>query len=154
MSYDASEFENSDHLTGLKPVQILVAEDNQVNMLVIEKYLSPPDCKLHLAEDGRDAVNLFDRLCERGEQPDLILLDIEMPFLSGHDVARHIRDFEEKSDRAPRPIIAVSALSDPECIQESLNAGMNDHLVKPIRKDVLLTSITRILVNQTRVSDG
>ncbi len=131
-------------------MRVLVAEDSQVNMMVIEKFLAPPEFELHMAEDGQDAISLFKNLHEQGTPPDVVLLDIEMPYMTGHEVAREIRKYEAERELPSRPIVAVTALSDDSSIEESKNAGMNDHLVKPVKKDILLASISRALALSAR----
>ena len=131
-------------------LRVLVGEDSQVNMMVIEKLLSGPDFELFMAEDGEEAVQLFKKMEAQGQRPDIILLDIEMPAMTGHEATVEIRKLEQEKNLPMHPIIAVTALSDHTDVAASREAGMNDHLVKPIKKDILLTSIAKVLAFTAR----
>lgn len=127
---------------------ILIAEDSAVNMMVIGNMLSDSRFQLIMTEDGREAVETFRRMAEEGTPPDIILLDIEMPEMDGHEAARQIRAMEGEFDLFPRPVIAVTALGNEENRAASLAAGMDDHLVKPVQRPVLLAAITHALARR------
>jgi CheY-like chemotaxis protein len=131
-----------------KPIRVLIAEDNQVNMMVLEKQLASPAFELVMVEDGEEAVGMFLKMLEARKAPDVCLLDIEMPTLSGREVARRIRQLELINRLHKRPIIAITALSGPDQVQMSLDAGMDDHLVKPVSKEKLLTTLA-LTLNRT-----
>jgi PAS domain S-box-containing protein len=113
--------------------KILIAEDNEVNKFLISRILENvlPDCDLVHAENGEIAVNLFKK-----EQPDLILMDIQMPIMSGIEATEIIRAYEKPEKRTP--IIALSAGVLKEEKENALNVGIDDFLEKPlIQKDFI-----------------
>ena len=94
------------------------------------------------ASDGKEVVNLFENH-PRGTY-DLILMDIMMPNMDGHQAAKAIRTLGiERSDAVTIPIIALSANAFIDDIQESLDSGMNDHISKPINMEELIDTITK-----------
>ena len=123
--------------------RVLIAEDSQVNMMVLEKMLAAPAFELAMAEDGQEAVDLFEKLLSENRRPDVILMDIEMPLMNGHEAASQIRTIEKQQGLSPHPIIAVTALGHEADMDRSREAGMDDHLVKPVKKEELLTAIAR-----------
>ncbi|MCI5044861.1 MAG: response regulator [Aquisalinus sp.] len=136
--------ELTDHrLDGHQSTRVLIAEDSQVNMMVLEKMLAAPAFELAMAEDGQEAVDLFEKLLSENRRPDVILMDIEMPLLNGHEAASQIRALEKEHDLSPHPIIAVTALGHEADMERSRESGMDDHLVKPVKKEELLTAIAR-----------
>ncbi|NHK27317.1 response regulator [Parvularcula flava] len=129
---------------------ILIAEDSSVNMMVLSNMLGDPRFNLVMTEDGAEAVKTFIRMVEEGGPPDVVLLDIEMPEMDGHEAAMLIRQAESDAGIDPRPIIAVTALGNEENRQASLAAGMDDHLVKPVQKPALLAGIAHALARRRR----
>lgn len=105
---------------------VLIAEDNEVNTLLtkilIEKYL--PSAKIIEAVNGKQVIDKF-----ISEKPNLVLMDIQMPEMNGYEATREIRKLEEKPIT---PIIALSAGTSQEDLNECLNSGMNDFISKPI----------------------
>lgn len=118
------------------PYSILVAEDSDSNQALIELYFKQTACKLDFAADGQEAVTMY----SSGEY-DLILMDIQMPVMDGHEAARRIREFEKDNNRPQRPIIAVTANAFKEDRETSLAAGCTDYLAKPISKSALLQCV-------------
>ena len=108
---------------------ILVAEDNPVNQIVIRNMLKKLGFRCSIAGDGIMAVKEF----EQAENSfDLILMDFEMPNLDGCDAAIRIRELEKFRSLKAIPIVALSAHVTLEHRQLCFEAGMNDHLSKPI----------------------
>jgi CheY-like chemotaxis protein len=121
-------------------LSILIAEDNAVNLKVLLAML-PKDCfEVHIAQDGRQAVDLFLR-----KSFDLILMDCQMPHLSGLDATTAIRRLEQKVGLRRTPIIAVTAMSMDGDREKCFSVGMDDHLSKPVHRKVLLASLQRWL---------
>jgi CheY-like chemotaxis protein len=117
--------------------RILIADDNEANVELLEAYLAEIDCDIQVAIDGMDTlerVTLF--------QPDLILLDIMMPKLSGFEVCRKIKD-----DPATRNImiLMVTALNELGDIERAVAAGTDDFLSKPVNKLELLKRVENML---------
>lgn len=135
---------------GADVTTVLIAEDSSVNMMVMSSILGDPRFTLVMTEDGAEAVRAFTRMVEEGAPPDIVLLDIEMPEMDGHEAATLIRAAESRAGIAPRPILAVTALGNEENRLASLAAGMDDHLVKPVQKPVLLAAIAHALARRRR----
>jgi CheY-like chemotaxis protein len=104
---------------------VLVAEDNAVNQIVAVRMLERLGHTVTLVENGAEAV----RIVERGTV-DLVLMDCHMPVMDGYAATRAIRALASPFDRVP--IIATTANGGPSDIKQSLEAGMNDHLTKPV----------------------
>ncbi|MEW8001120.1 MAG: response regulator, partial [Candidatus Thiodiazotropha endolucinida] len=113
-----------------RETRILVAEDNLVNQAVIEEMLQLLNCKITLARNGREAVELLGN-----DHYDLILMDIQMPDMDGYEATRIIREQENKSERST--IIALTANAMDGDQEKCLAAGMDDYLAKPITRDKL-----------------
>lgn len=121
---------------------VLVAEDNPTNRLILEKILGKFGMVTTTARDGAEAVALY---CATGARFDLVLMDCEMPVLKGPDATRHIRDYDARLGRGPVPIIALTAHTAPELVEDFLRAGMTDHLGKPYSQDMLRRVLQRHL---------
>ena len=117
-------------------VRILVAEDNANNRKIVGMILELIGAEVTYAEDGQQACDAF--ACERF---DLILMDLQMPVLDGLSATRTIRDMERSSGDAPIPIIVLSANAMTHQVAESLQAGADAHMPKPIDATALLTKI-------------
>lgn len=117
--------------------RILIADDNPTNVELLEVYLSNVDCEIAIAVDGRDTL---EKVAEF--QPDLILLDIMMPKLSGFEVCKQL-----KEDSATRDImiLMVTALNELGDIERAVAAGTNDFLSKPVNKLELLKRVETML---------
>lgn len=122
----------SQHLT------ILVAEDNQVNQIVIRELLERMGHSVEIVGDGEAAL---DTLTQQERKFDLVILDMNMPNLSGLEVLKAYR-FLEEGKRLP--IVMLSANAMQESVTECLDAGADDYLTKPIESRKLITIIDRI----------
>ncbi|RZI85215.1 MAG: response regulator [Rubrivivax sp.] len=119
---------------------VLVVEDNPINALVADAALKQFGLTVVVAEDGRRALRWL------GEhQPDLILMDCQMPGMDGFETTRLIRELEAAQARRRVPIIALTANVLPEERQQCLAAGMDDHLPKPFHRQDLARLMTRHL---------
>jgi len=121
----------------LRDSTILVVDDNQQNLELLQAYLESLPCRIVAAHDGVEALELIDR-----EPPDLILLDIMMPRMSGFEVCRKL-----KSDPSTRwiPILMVTALNELGDIERGVESGTDDFLTKPVKKIELLTRVKSLL---------
>ena len=117
---------------------VLVAEDNDVNRLVIDNLIDKNAFRVDFAENGAEAVAMY----QVGAYA-LVLMDISMPRLDGVAATERIRRFEVEKGRAPTPIVAVTSFCQPEDRERFFAAGMNDHLVKPIHAGVLGDTLTK-----------
>ena len=117
--------------------KILIADDNQANVELLEAYLSDVDCQIEVAVDGRDTLDKVARF-----RPDLILLDIMMPQLSGFEVCKKLRE-----DPATKSImiLMVTALDERGDIERAVHAGTDDFLSKPVNKVELLKRVENML---------
>ena len=117
--------------------KILIADDNLTNVELIEAYLDGLDCETAVAVDGRDTLAKVAEF-----QPDLILLDIMMPKLSGFEVCKML-----KRDAATQQImiLMVTALNESGDIERAVSAGCNDFLSKPVNKLELLKRVENLL---------
>jgi len=117
--------------------RILIADDNPTNVELLEAYLSGTDCEIGIAVDGHDTL---EKVAEF--QPDLILLDIMMPKLSGFEVCKTL-----KGDSATSGImiLMVTALNELGDIERAVAAGCDDFLSKPVNKLELLKRVENML---------
>ncbi|MHB1037008.1 MAG: response regulator [Pirellulales bacterium] len=124
--------------------RILIADDNPTNVELLEVFLSQVDCEIAVAVDGRDTL---DKVAEF--QPDLILLDIMMPRLSGFEVCKQL-----KASPATKGImiLMVTALNELGDIERAVNAGTDDFLSKPVNKLELLKRV-EIMLRLRHVTD-
>ncbi|WP_432627377.1 ATP-binding protein [Brotaphodocola sp.] len=124
-------------------VRVLLAEDNDLNAEIAIIQLEDAGLKVTRTVDGKQAVDLF------AENPsgtfDIILMDVMMPNLNGYQATAAIRGLPDRPDGRTIPIIALTANAFAEDIQASMDAGMNDHLSKPIVIDELVRTIARNL---------
>lgn len=138
--------EQKQHLhKDLTGIHVLMAEDNDLNAELATIMLEDAGMTITRASDGKEVVDLF-KNNPRGTY-DLILMDIMMPNMDGHQAAKAIRALGiERSDAVTIPIIALSANAFIDDIQESLDSGMNDHISKPINIEELIDTITKYIV--------
>ncbi len=121
----------------MAPHKILIADDNQANVELLEAYLVDIDCEVELAYDGQQAL---DKAAEFG--PDLILLDVMMPKLSGFEVCERLKN-DPKTSRIM--ILMVTALNELGDIERAVDAGTDDFLTKPVNKLELLKRVENML---------
>ncbi|WP_313531915.1 response regulator [Shinella sp.] len=112
-------------------VDVLVAEDNQINQFVFSQILEGLGISHRIAENGEEAVMLW-----RKHQPRLVLMDISMPVMNGIDAAREIRQAEELTG-THTPIVAVTAQALNVDMQNCMDAGMDDYITKPVSPDMI-----------------
>ncbi|MEL6642500.1 MAG: ATP-binding protein [Pseudomonadota bacterium] len=113
-------------------LQVLAAEDNKTNQLVLKKLLSAYDIDLRIAENGRETVAAY-----REARPDILFTDISMPLMDGKDAAREIRAYEAAHGLDPIPIVAMTAHAGAEMAAEITAAGIDHCLTKPLRRNDL-----------------
>ena len=135
--------EKKDPLQVMKGLQILLVEDNELNMGITEYIMTEQGAVVTEAWNGKEAVDIYES-CESGTF-DVILMDIMMPVMNGLEAARGIRA-SEKEDAQSIPIIAVSANAFDDDIAQSLAAGMNMHLAKPLEFQKVIEAIAALVV--------
>jgi PAS domain S-box-containing protein len=143
ISHKSSEKDITQY-TAARALNILVAEDNRVNQLIIKKFMENYGHKVTLADNGAKAVTE----CKEGNF-DLILMDIRMPEMDGPDATRMIRQFDNKKSNIP--IIAVTADAMKENISNYFEAGMNGFVSKPIDRVELVTTINKVMKEKIHV---
>ena len=120
-----------------KRSKILVADDNVQNCELLQAYLDELDVDVVMAYDGQETLEKV-----ASENPDLILLDIMMPKVSGFEVCRRLKAGETTGDI---PVVMVTALNEMADIERGVEAGTDDFLSKPISKLELLTRVKSLL---------
>ena len=127
--------------TDLTSVKILMAEDNDLNAEIAMVQLEELGIHITRASDGKEALKIF-----ASNQPgtfDIIFMDIMMPKMNGYEATKAIRALQNRPDARTIPIIAMTANAFAEDVQASLDAGMNDHLSKPIVMEEVIKAIAR-----------
>jgi len=120
-----------------KTPTVLVVDDNQQNLELLQAYLEDVDCQTVPARDGLEALEIIAK-----DPPDLILLDVMMPKMSGFEVCKRIKNDPKTSDI---PVIMVTALNEFGDIERAIDSGTDDFLSKPVNKLELLTRIKTML---------
>ena len=117
--------------------RILIADDNQANCELLEAYLAKVDCETEIAIDGQEA---FDKAVSF--KPDLILLDVMMPKLSGFEVCQKIK---ADPNLAGIMVLMVTALNELGDIERAVDAGTNDFVSKPVNRVEFLKRVENLL---------
>ena len=136
------EYEKTLSGASLDGKKILLAEDMEINAQIVKQFLLMKGVDTDIAENGREAVALFQESAENSY--DAILMDIRMPKMDGLEAARQIRALD-REDAGKIPIVALTANAFEEDVKLSLEAGMNAHLSKPIEPDVLFATLEKLL---------
>ena len=126
----------------LSGTKILLAEDNDLNAEIAVELLREEGCTVDRAKDGVECVDMLEKAANGTYQ--MILMDIQMPVMNGYDAAKKIRRMDDPQ-KAGIPIIAMTANAFTEDRQVALDAGMNDHIAKPINMNILVPTIQKYL---------
>jgi PAS domain S-box-containing protein len=132
----------AEDLERLRGALVLMAEDNPVNMMIAVAMLEQWGVEVVQATDGQAAIDAVHAAARHGRPFDAVLMDVQMPVLGGHDAARELR---RHYGRAELPIIALTAAALVSEREESVRAGMDDFLTKPIDAPRLRRSLARHL---------
>ena len=138
---ESKSVEPEDDYSDLQGMNILVAEDNDINWEIISAMLSMFGINTTRAENGRVCVDMISE-AEKGSY-ELIFMDVQMPEMNGLDATRTIRKLED-SWASSIPIVAMTADAFSENVTECLNAGMNGHIAKPVDIKLVIKEIRRI----------
>jgi signal transduction histidine kinase/CheY-like chemotaxis protein len=122
--------------TNLSPRTILLVDDNPDNRLLVKAYLKKTPYMVDEADNGQVAIEMF----KQGAY-DLILMDVQMPVMDGHQATRNIRAWENENNKTPVPIIALTAHAIKEEIDKCMDAGCDTHLSKPVKKFTLIQTL-------------
>jgi two-component system, OmpR family, alkaline phosphatase synthesis response regulator PhoP len=117
--------------------KIVIADDNDQNVELLEAYLSDFDCVIRTAHDGEETLQVVEEFA-----PDLLLLDVMMPRLSGFEVCKKIRANPDSKDLL---ILMITALNEAADFERGVQAGTDDFLTKPVNKVELLCRIRSLL---------
>ena len=128
--------DSGEHETSVDGKRILLVEDNEDNRMLVKTYLKKFPYIIDEAENGKIAVDLY-----RKNIYNLILMDVQMPVMDGHEATRAMRILEAESGRPTTPIIALTAHAIKEEIDKCMAAGCDTHVGKPIKKSTLLSII-------------
>jgi len=120
-----------------RPSRVLIADDNPQGVELLEAYLAEADYEIQTAADGEDTLRKV-----RDWRPDVILLDVMMPRISGFEVCKRLRAAPETADIA---VLMITALDQPSDIDRAVEAGTDDFLTKPINKAELLVRVRAAL---------
>ncbi len=116
---------------------ILVVDDHEQNLELLQAYLEEVGCRVRPARDGREAIAEVE-----SEQPDLVILDVMMPKMSGFQVCSSLKGDPKTRDI---PIVMVTALSDVGDVERAVESGADDFLTKPVHKLELVTRVKSLL---------
>ncbi|MCG8377874.1 MAG: response regulator, partial [Proteobacteria bacterium] len=116
---------------------ILLVEDNPDNRMLIKAYLKKTAHTLDEAENGEIAVEMY-----KQNNYDLVLMDVQMPVMDGHEATRLIRDWETEQNKERVTIISLTAHAIREEIDKCMAAGCDKHISKPVKKATLLQTIS------------
>ena len=124
-------------LAETRPPRVLIADDNPQGAELLEAYLSDSQYELRIACDGEETLNMV-----KTWAPDLILLDIMMPRISGFEVCKRLRADPATADMV---VLMITALDQPSDIDRAVEAGTDEFLSKPINKSELILRVRSLL---------
>jgi CheY-like chemotaxis protein len=126
----------TDIIEKLKDLSVLVAEDDEINYIYIREIFRGTGAVILHAVNGKEAVEMV----QNNDKIDIVLIDIKMPVMNGYDAIKKIREL-----RPHLPIIAQTAYALSDEMLKALNAGSNDYISKPFKKDQLLDLVKKHL---------
>jgi len=132
-------------------INLLVAEDNEVNRVVVKGLINKLGCTAEFTTNGKEALDYYQ---QHHAELEVVLMDCEMPEMDGYAATRKIREFELLNRLPRKPIIAVTAHAVGESRELCLQAGMDEYITKPIRLDALRDKILQTLAETKAISIG
>ncbi len=115
-------------------IKILVIDDDEDTTDLLELFLSPATSTVLVAHSGKDGIELAKK-----HSPDLIILDLLMPVMTGWQVCKAVREFSEA------PILILSAVDSPDIIAQALDLGADDYLIKPVSSSSLIARLNKLM---------
>lgn len=134
---DTTSQQRPEAIEDLTSASILVVDDHEQNLELLEAYLEDVGCRVRLARDGVQAMSEIE-----SEAPDIIILDVMMPRMSGFQVCRQVKSNPQTRDI---PVVMVTALSDVGDAERAVECGADDFLTKPVHKLELVTRVKVLL---------
>jgi two-component system alkaline phosphatase synthesis response regulator PhoP len=134
---DTTSQQRTETVEDLTSASILVVDDHEQNLELLEAYLEDVGCRVRLARDGVQAMSEIE-----AEAPDIIILDVMMPRMSGFQVCRQVKSSPQTRDI---PVVMVTALSDVGDAERAVECGADDFLTKPVHKLELVTRVKVLL---------
>jgi CheY-like chemotaxis protein/anti-sigma regulatory factor (Ser/Thr protein kinase) len=125
----------------LPTMRILVADDAEDNRILIEAYLGQSGCQLDFASSGAEAIQLF-----KEQRYHAVLMDLHMPRTDGYEAIRQMRAWEQAHGLTRTPIIALTAAVLEDAVRQSLEAGCDSHLSKPVKRSTLFNTLRELAV--------
>ena len=119
---------------------ILICDDERDIVSALRIYLSAEGYRIFEAHTGKEALDIV-----AGHEIHLILMDIMMPEMNGYETTKAIRNLSDRPDGKKIPIIAMTANAFAEDVQAALDAGMDDHVAKPVDMEILTSVITKYI---------
>ena len=147
MEADRREEQKEVSEKSIKGLHVLLAEDNELNMEIAEFVLRNGGTNVTKAWNGQEAVELFKQSEPGGF--DAILMDIMMPVMNGYEATKMIRSMD-RADAKTIPIIAMTANAFTEDRLKAKEAGMNEHIAKPVDVELLIKVIHKLLDNSQK----
>jgi PAS domain S-box-containing protein len=138
------QHESTSGLDALQGTRVLMVEDNPVNMMIAVALLERWGAIVDQADDGASALHAVDHAWQSGNPFDIVLMDVQMPGMSGHEVTRRLR---VRYDSHTLPIVALTAAALVSEREDAIAAGMNDFLTKPIDAERLRQTLLRVLAS-------
>jgi CheY-like chemotaxis protein len=115
----------------------MLVDDNAQNVELMQAYLEELPCKILTASDGKEAIDKIERAC-----PDLLILDVMMPRMSGFEVCEKVKSQPSTRDTV---VIMVTALNEVSDYERAVECGTNDFITKPVNKLELVTRVRTLL---------
>ena len=122
---------------GEEAIDVLVCEDNEVNQIVFTQILQQEGVTFRIANNGKEGVKLYQHL-----PPKVILMDVSMPQMNGHEATKVIREIEKETG-IHTPIIGVTAHAIKGDMEKCFEAGMDDYLSRPVSPDKLAKKLQK-----------
>ena len=134
-----------DWLLNHPPLNVLVAEDNATNRIVLTSLLKKYPLRMTMAEDGKQALQLW-----RDERFDVVFMDVNMPEMDGVAATYAIRQEEKQFGRARIPILGMSANAMAHQVEGYLECGMDLHVAKPMRRTEIVAALRQVLLSDLK----
>ena len=138
-----SKERSSQLISALRDHHVMIVEDNTVNQMVIKGMLKRLGMSFDVAQDGQEALALYQ---EKPAAFSLLLMDCEMPNMDGYEATERIRAFEQEQKLSRAPIVALTAHAIKEHQQRAFDAGMDDHIAKPIEAEKLKQVLAKFVI--------